>query len=251
METVSASDLMAMHLEPPPEIVKGVITVGYNILAGAPKAGKSWVSLGLALAVASGGKAFGLYPCKQGGVLYLALEDHAYRLKDRLGKITHHMVIPSGLRFATHIPKLSAGGLEDLHAYLHANPDTRLVIIDTLGRVTDEKKGDLYQEDYALGSALQSVALAAKAAIMVVHHTNKATAGGIRQVSGTFGVSAAADVVMVMNRQGDETPLAKLQVTGRDVDDKTIELEWYPPHGGWVSRARKLDAAPWVKGGNA
>lgn len=251
LNTISATDLMAKTLTPPPEVVSGIISVGYNILAGAPKAGKSWVSLGLALAVASGKKAFGQFDTSQGEVLYLALEDHEYRLKDRLSKITTHLGVPKGLHFCTDLPKLARGGIEDLHIHLHTNPGTKLVIIDTLGKVTEEKKGDLYQEDYMVGAALQAVAFEANCAVMVVHHTNKSPAGGLRQVSGTFGVSAAADAVLVLNRTNKEhePPGAKMSVTGRDVDDKMLELEWYPPHGGWVLRGRKSEqtVAPWVR----
>jgi len=234
IKTVTANELVSMELEPLPEIVEGVLSVGYSILAGAPKAGKSWVSLGISLAVASGNKAFGQFKVQKSDVLYLALEDHYYRLSKRLKMLTANATIPEGLKFSIEIPKLADGGLQAIHDYVHLNKNTKLVIIDTLGRVSDEKKGDLYQEDYAQGAAVQAVALAAGVAVLAVHHTNKAPQKGVTRVSGTYGVSAAADGVMVLTRQGDDMPQATLDITGRDLMDKSIPLEWYPAGGGWT-----------------
>jgi RecA-family ATPase len=50
-------------------------------MAGAPKLGKSWLGLGLRIAVAGGGHALGKIAVTQGDVLYLALEDNARRLR--------------------------------------------------------------------------------------------------------------------------------------------------------------------------
>jgi RecA-family ATPase len=234
IKTVTANELVGMELEPLPEIVEGVLSVGYSILAGAPKAGKSWVSLGIALAVANGNKAFGQFRTVASDVLYLALEDHYFRLSKRLKMLTANSTVPEGLKFSIEMPKLIDGGLEAIHEYVHINKNTKLVIIDTLGRVSDEKKGDLYQEDYAQGAAVQAVALQAGVAILAVHHTNKAPQKGVTRVSGTYGVSAAADGVMVLSRQGEDLPQATLDITGRDLMDKSIPLEWYPAGGGWI-----------------
>jgi RecA-family ATPase len=54
---------------------------GCILLAGPPKVGKSWLTLGLGLSVASGGKALGRIDVTAGQVLYLALEDTPRRLK--------------------------------------------------------------------------------------------------------------------------------------------------------------------------
>ena len=53
-------------------------------MGGAPKLGKSWMALGLGIAVASGGRAFGSVPVEAGDALYLALEDSPRRLQSRL-----------------------------------------------------------------------------------------------------------------------------------------------------------------------
>jgi RecA-family ATPase len=62
----------------------GDVDEGVTLLAGAPKLGKSWLMLNVAVAVASGGKAFGSIDVEQGAVLYLAVDDNGRRLQKRL-----------------------------------------------------------------------------------------------------------------------------------------------------------------------
>jgi len=73
---ISASALMKMQFDPIRYIADGYIVEGLTILAGAPKIGKSWMALNLAVAVAAGKPVFGSVPCTHGDVLYLALEDN-------------------------------------------------------------------------------------------------------------------------------------------------------------------------------
>ena len=58
----SAKDLLSRELPPVKWSVPGVLPEGVTILAGKPKMGKSWLALGLCVAVASGGYALGKIP---------------------------------------------------------------------------------------------------------------------------------------------------------------------------------------------
>ncbi len=84
VKIVTGDWLDAQVFPPMRWVVPGVIAEGLTILAGAPKLGKSWLALSLALAVASGTDALG---CIDVGhprpVLYLALEDGHRRLQFR------------------------------------------------------------------------------------------------------------------------------------------------------------------------
>src|SRR5215471_4107086 len=75
--------LVKETFEPLKWAVPGLIPEGCILFAGRPKLGKSWFVLQLALAVASGGKAFGMVPAEKSDVLYLALEDTKRRLQSR------------------------------------------------------------------------------------------------------------------------------------------------------------------------
>ncbi|MGI8701240.1 MAG: AAA family ATPase [Nocardioidaceae bacterium] len=83
----TAAELMACEFPEPRWAVPGIIAEGVTLLAGAPKVGKSWLALGLGIAVATGGKALGALDVMEGDVLYLALEDPPRRLQDRLAKV--------------------------------------------------------------------------------------------------------------------------------------------------------------------
>src|SRR5712691_6266175 len=82
---LNAVELMALELPEPRWAVTGLIPEGLNIFAGRPKSGKSWLMLGIAIAVASGGRALGQVAVAPGDVLYLAMEDSPRRLKERIG----------------------------------------------------------------------------------------------------------------------------------------------------------------------
>lgn len=98
----TADELMAMDFPDPKWAVPGMLAEGVNLLAGPPKAGRSWRSLSLALAVASGNRAFGSIDVQADSVLYLALEDTPCRLKSRMRKSLAGQPAPSGRTLAPH-----------------------------------------------------------------------------------------------------------------------------------------------------
>src|SRR5438105_3219609 len=78
----TVAELMRMEMPALREVVTGFIPEGALILAGPSKAGKTFMCLGLAGAVASNGRAFGAIRVRDGGrVLYIALEDNKRRMK--------------------------------------------------------------------------------------------------------------------------------------------------------------------------
>jgi RecA-family ATPase len=78
------------------ELLESLQRAVAELLAGPPKVGKSWLSLGLGLAVAAGGQAFDSMPVQGGPVLYLALEDTPRRLQTRMGKLLGGQPAPAG-----------------------------------------------------------------------------------------------------------------------------------------------------------
>jgi hypothetical protein len=67
--TFTAAELMAEALPEVRWLVPDVLPEGVTFLAGKPKLGKSWMVMGISLAVATGGVALGTKPVERGGVL--------------------------------------------------------------------------------------------------------------------------------------------------------------------------------------
>jgi hypothetical protein len=78
-----------------------------------------------------------------------------------------------------------------------------------------------YETDYSAIKGLQQLASEFSIAIVVVHHTRKGTGEGsdpIEKVSGTLGLTGAADAMLILDRDGVGTTLY-----GRGRDVKEIE----------------------------
>jgi RecA-family ATPase len=93
--TFTAAELMAMELPPVRWVIPDILPEGVTFLAGKPKMGKSWMALGLGIAVATGGVALGTKQVEQGEVLYLALEDNRRRIHNRLNKLLSGRTAPA------------------------------------------------------------------------------------------------------------------------------------------------------------
>jgi RecA-family ATPase len=225
LDTFTAAELAAMDLPEPRFACAGLVMEGLSFLAGAPKLGKSWLALQLAVAVAFGDDWLG-EKCEKGAVLYLALEDSKRRLQSRLQKILDHRIYPPTLHMATECPRLDEGGLDRISTWLKAHPDARLVVIDTLAKVKPRRKknGDVYAEDSAAGAQLQKLAFEHRAALLVVTHTRKApTEDFLEEVSGTLGLTGAADSVLVLKRDRQAAE-GTLSLTGRDIEERELAL---------------------------
>lgn len=232
---VTAEELMGICFPEPRWVVPGIVPAGATILAGKPKIGKSWLALGVAVAVASDGIALGTKKVEQGAVLYLALEDNPRRLQARLKKLLPSGKAPRDLILADRWPRPGDGGLEALEAWLISRPDARLVVIDTLAKFRNAGSGrNVYKEDYEATEPLVELAARYDVAILVVHHLRKLTADDpLDQVSGSMGLTGGADGVLVINRERGRAD-AYLYVTGRDIEEeKEYALSWDQPTATW------------------
>jgi RecA-family ATPase len=209
--------------------VEGIVPEGMVLLVGAPKIGKSWFVLGVALAVAHGGRALGQIPVKQRPVFYLALEDGDRRLQDRCRKLlARGDVIPEMFNYMTAITPGSVLATIDkwLEDFGQHQP---LVILDTLGKVMPPSlMGEsAYQRDYRIGGALKRIVdRCPGSSLLVNHHDRKAGAEDfVDAVSGTHGLAGSADTIIVLSRNRHE-PSGLIKVTGRDVVEGEYALRF-------------------------
>ncbi|MEM2932470.1 MAG: AAA family ATPase [Nitrososphaerota archaeon] len=230
-----AAELMAKEIPPITWVIQGLLPQGLSILAGKPKLGKSWLALHLGLAVAYGGKALGSIDVPEAEILYLCLEDTERRLKERICKLTSRETVPSNFYYCTEWAPLLEGAYL-LIDWLVEHPACKLVVIDTLAKIRpiSHPGVNAYQADYTALSQLKLVADEFNAAILAVHHTRKMPASDILDtISGSTGITGCADTILILNKEGRVQADAILSVTGRDVEDQELALEFSPETGLW------------------
>jgi hypothetical protein len=233
---MTADELMALEFEPAKFVVPDHVAEGLSIFAGRPKLGKSWLALDWSLAVSSGTKAMGSIPCDPGEVLLLALEDNHRRLKSRLEMLGAR---PSKLlTIAIAWSQVDVGGIDDIRKWLDQHRAARLVIIDTLARVRPRiPNKNAYMADVEAVEALHKLAGERGLAIVVIHHTRKATSDDwMDSVSGTLGLTGVADSTLVLKRERGQAD-AFLFGTGRDLPDYETPLKFDEESCRWT----KLD----------
>ena len=216
-----------------PFIVPRLIPVGLTIFAGMPKTGKSWLVLAIVLAAAAGKTALGRYDVPQMEALYLALEDTPRRLKQRIEQIFTGQ--PNRFStFHTEWPKIEDDGLRALETYLDQHPGIRLVVIDTLAKMrkAPTTRGSIYNEDYEAIVPLKQIADQRGIAIVLVHHLRKGQADDpMERISGSTGLTGAADTLIVLDRKGGSFN-AVLHIRGRDIEDQNLALQF--DQGCWT-----------------
>jgi AAA domain len=231
----TAAELMATDFPEPRWAVPGIIPEGVTLFAGPPKAGKSWLMLGVGEAVATGGIALSSIKVERGEVLYLALEDTPRRLKARLATMLAGDPAPSTLTLATTCPPLPDGGEDRIAVWLDQHPGARLVVADVFARLRGATPPSMsaYDADYAAVVRAKTLADKYGVAFVLAHHVRKAGADDfLDTVSGTNGLAGAADAVLVLKRSRGAAD-AVLHLTGRDVEDAEHALRFTPAFGTW------------------
>ncbi|MCI1982570.1 MAG: AAA family ATPase [Oscillospiraceae bacterium] len=247
LPTFSAAELQNKELPPLKFIVDGVLPQGLALLASPPKYGKSWLVLDLCLSVAAG-KPFLGRGTQKTGCLYLALEDSARRLQDRMNKILVGGKAPDGCRFLLSAPDLGNGLIEALDNYVSEKPQTGLIVIDTLQKIRAPANGkeSAYGADYREVGALKKFADKHGICVLLVHHLRKMVddLDPFNMISGTNGLMGAADTSFVMTRKARADRETKLSYTGRDIDQNEVVMQFNKADYRWhiLGNAEEIEA---------
>ena len=226
LHTINAEDLQSRTYEPTHFLVDELIPEGLHILAGAPKIGKSWLALWLCLCVSQGQPLWN-FAITQGEALYLSLEDSFQRIQTRLFDLTEDA--PPTLHFAIMADTLKRGLEQQIEQFLTEHSDTKLVVIDTLQHVRSagSDSNNLYANDYHDIGILKQLADRRHIAILLIHHLRKLHDDDpMNMISGSTGLSGAADSTFVLQKSSRLANIASLHCTGRDIADRTLKLEF-------------------------
>lgn len=248
--TLGAAIMRARGQSPVRWVIPRLVPAGLTLWSGPPKIGKSFMALDMAFAVASGGNVLGTVPTNRCSVLYLALEDHARRIDGRLRSLEPDMSMwpLESLALVTQ-DDVVAGPMSPLMNRWHDSvEDPGMVIIDTLGSYQTliassigrlQQQAGAYQADVQLLRPLQKWALTRNVAVVVIHHTNQSKwekgDDWTTKASGTSGLIGTADQLMLVRGERGN-PDAEMFVTGREIEDLTLDLHrtgaWWMVTGG-------------------
>jgi hypothetical protein len=150
-------------------------------LVAAPKTGKSWAALILAMAVATGSKWFG-FQCTPGRVLIIDNELAPDVLEFRRLKVAEMLGLnPVDVKAKIDVWALRGNlkNINEIDKALRENWGHSLIIVDSLYRAlppgTDENSNSDVTQIY---NTLDGMALRLNAALVCVHHTSKGIQGG-------------------------------------------------------------------------
>lgn len=206
----------------------GLLRAGHKmVITGPSKAGKSWLALELACALATGGEWLG-YGCKPGRVIYVNLELDPSSRPHRLNTVWSSLygeqeegrdnLLSVDLRgehwalgelcpaLANRIAELAGNGGENPQGYISA------IIIDPFYKAFDGDENSAGDVEDAM-SEMDGLAAVTGAAVVFVHHHAKGTAGARKSIDRGSGSGVFA-----------RDPDAILDVSPINIDESGLEL---------------------------
>jgi RecA-family ATPase len=224
---------MDEELPPLQEAFAGLLPEGLGVIGSPPKVGKSLLAYQMGVELVFGGQVLGI-PADRRDVLYYALEDGRRRSQQRIRELLNGR--KKGLErldLQWTAPRLG-GPLEVEVGRWLDDHEKGVAIIDVLAKVRPTAKAGLnaYDEDYAAIAELHNVCRShGGSTVLLITHDRKAGSDDwLTRITGTRGVTGAADFVIFINRKRGE-PLGKIHVTGRDIADHTYDVEF--TMAGW------------------
>jgi hypothetical protein len=225
---ISISELVEHEVPEPDFIIDSLLSQGVTLLSGAPKSGKSWLTMELGLAVASGKEALGRFRTQQGSVLFLSHEDSQRLFLSRIRQlIDGRMPPPENAHYVERFTD-KKDALDHITHFAVETENLALIIIDTLARIRggDLKNKTFHAYDYESVAPLVDLADNLNIAILLVHHTRKAEAEDhVNRASGSSGLTGGVDNVFTLTSYSAQK-IGKLEISGRYLEDKQLDLRF-------------------------
>ena len=229
-KTYDVADMPTMDIKPPEFVIPGLLPVGLTVFAAPSKFGKSWACIDMCLAVSQGIPFWG-FTTNRCEAIYFDLEGDINNLNKRLQALGCQY--PDGIHVADrNIPDLDHGFLDGLLATLYKFPESKLIIIDTIGRIRGgSKRGeDAYQTDTRLYKGLQEFAKKHNVAILCITHTKKcvnldAYDDPFAAMQGSAGVIGVADCTWMIAGKRDDGE-KYFHLTGRSCEEMKATISF-------------------------
>ena len=187
LKLVGLNELLSDDSSPPkPVIDNGVLLDGtLLLLIGPPKSKKTFLTMNLALSIASGSDFSGFKIPKPKKVLYLLAEGGFYPTRDRLKKMAKGKNQNLFVGFPHYLPINTEDGYHSLYNLVkEVNPD--VLILDPLIKFHDVDENSASQMSDVLGK-IRTMMAELKLSVIIVHHTGKVASRGGRGSSVIVG----------------------------------------------------------------
>lgn len=222
-----------MDIAPIDWLVKEILPIGLSILGAPSKYYKSYMALGLCVAICQGTKFLG-FDCEKHACLYFDLESTRRRPKNRLDQIVGiSKEKPSNLYIITgeNNPGRIGEGFEEQVAYqIETHPDIKLIVVDVFQLIRRPAKRNQtgYDRDYDDFRALKQIVDEYDVGVLLIHHTRKMrdTADVFNDLSGSTGMLGAQDCAWLISKKDRSDNEATLHITGRDLDSRDLKIEF-------------------------
>ncbi len=236
LDPFSAWDLIHKDTPLDWEIIEGVLRVGEvaNIIAST-KVGKSWLALGLAIAVATGSRWLGR-KTRKGNVLLIDNELRPATLRHRIATVMRAMRIEPNQQYARLEVVSLRGQFSDIQSLEQAlkqysRDEFCLIILDAKYRAFGELDENSNTDQTLFHNAVDKIAGDLNSGFIMVHHSTKGDQGG-RSVtdvgSGGGSQSRAVDTHLIIRPHSDEG-YAVLDAAVRSfapVESQTLQWEF-------------------------
>ena len=232
----TAEGLMKKDL-PEPKVFIGVdnelpiLVEGTCILSAKPKLGKSWLALGMCIAIANGDDFMG-YKTRRCSTLYLDLETSEQLQQKRLRKMLKGEKPPSNFYLETETDTIENGFVDQIENYLQQDSDIGVVVIDVFQIIRSTAKSAKeteYEHAYRDITPLNELAQKHHISIILVCHDRKAVDPDdpFSNILGSTGLQGAATQMIVMFRRRKDDPI-HISIKGKTIDglpELNVKLE--------------------------
>lgn len=240
IRAVTAAELDKMDIPAIEWIVEKILPVGLSMIGAPSKYYKSYMALGLCVAICNGGK-FLDFNCHKHACLYLDLESTKRRPKSRLNQIIGPFgEKPDNLHIITGTDepgRIGDGFEKQIEYQLQEHPDIKLIIVDVFQMIRQPAKKNQtgYDRDYDDFKVLKQIADKHNIGLMLIHHTRKMRdpSDVFNELSGSVGVMGALDCAWVITKDDRYSEEGTLHITGRDMETQKLKIRFNKKSFQW------------------
>lgn len=236
---LNAKDFIDTEIELAPELIQGILRKGHKgIISGESKAGKTWMLLELAAAIASGTKWLGEYQCLKGAVLYINFEVDDKSFSKRVQDVCRALSVDVGANLVTWNLRGHAQTLDKLLPAIIKRtrliPDLGAIIIDPIYKINpgdENNAGDMGR----FCNLFDELANKTGCSVLFCHHFSKGGAAGKRAIDRASGSGVFArdpDAILTISRlaskkEDDGLPAFRLESALREFPDIKPLNMWF------------------------